>query len=64
MSYDWQFKNSWSERFNVRNANAIKGMVEVAVLGMKTDNLFLKYKPEHLLLIDTVILNHSCITNK
>ena len=64
MSYDWQFKNSCSEMFNVRNANAIKGMVQVAVLGMTTDNLFLKDKPELLLLIDTVILNHSYITNK
>ena len=60
MSYEWQFKNSWAERFNVRNANAIKSMVQVAILETKTDNLFLKYKPELLLLIDTVTLNHSC----
>ena len=64
MSYEWQFKNSWAERFNGRNDKAIKSMVQVAILETKTDNLFLKYKPELLLLIDTVILNHSCITNK
>ena len=64
MGYEWQFKNSWAERFNVRNANAIKRTVQVAILETKIDNLFLKYKPELLLLIDTVILNHSFITNK